>query len=174
MSVFFKLGREFYMSPTPIVLPSWFRSHPPIVYRPRRRVHAMADDNGHSGLLGMGKEIFSLVADCTGANGGSRYRDWPAWNEWVLVPLELMAEESDIRATAILANGVTFFESKDAVLGIAEELLELVLRKAPEEMRNPWLQAALEDALGSGNLDITTRLLDTSELSQHVWKTHVS
>lgn len=44
----------------------------------------------------------------------------------------------------------------------------MVIRKASEKVRVDWLQAALEDALGSRNLDMTIRLLDKSELSQNV------
>lgn len=132
-------------------------------------MHAMAEGNGHNGLLGMGKDIFSLVADCTNTkNGRSKYREWPDWDEWIRVPLELMVEEGDERAERIRKSCVTFSESKAAVLGIAEELLALVLRQAPEKVRTDWLQAALKDALGSGNLDMTIRLLDNSELSKHV------
>lgn len=108
----------------------------------------MAEDIEHRGLLGMGKDIFSMVADCTNTDSGfSKYRKWPDWNEWILIPVDLMAKEGDERAETIRENCETHSESKAAVLRIAEALLGLVLRKAQEKVRTDWLQAAVEDAL---------------------------
>lgn len=147
-----------------------------IPFRKHRSMGATSKDESNCntiGLLGMANDIVSFVSD-------ERRRSMlhsPSWMTWISEPLNLLKDEGDARATTVLLGlGVApSSESKTAVLGMAEELLGILLRKAPEKKRTAWLRVALELSVmfGFGNADMTRRLLDNSDdLANLVKKPH--